>query len=353
MYKVRIIGAGSIGNHLANGFVNNDFYVEISDKDPEAIKRTRNQIYPSRYGEWDERINIISDTDDGVFETDLLVIGTPPNTHTEIALQQLKRCSPSIILIEKPISHPDLRDFYELERICRDRQIRILVGYNHRLTENTVIASRLISEGKLGEVFSITSQTRESWNGILKAHPWLAGPEDSYLASIEKGGGALYEHSHALNLLQYFIDLCKLPRIISVLAAIDIVTNTKMHYDRCSFLSLLNTQGNVFQVIQDVVSNPSIKELKINGTMGELIWRTSSTLDEVLLFNSNGILIEEYKLVKNRKDDFAPEIIHIKNLLLGNISTSPLDYKFAHETMEIISAAFESNKTGCRVSLKK
>ena len=58
-------------------------------------------------------------------------------------------------------------------------------------------------------------------------------------------------------------------------------------------------------------------------------------------------------LVKNRKDDFAPEIIHIKNLLLGNISTSPLDYKFAHETMEIISAAFESNKTGCRVSLKK
>jgi hypothetical protein len=55
-----------------------------------------------------------------------------------------------------------------------------------------------IFEGKLGEIFSITSQTRESWNGILNAHPWLTGPEDTYLAWIEKGGGALYEHSHAL-----------------------------------------------------------------------------------------------------------------------------------------------------------
>ena len=32
MYKVRIIGAGSIGKHLENAFVNNDFYVELKEK---------------------------------------------------------------------------------------------------------------------------------------------------------------------------------------------------------------------------------------------------------------------------------------------------------------------------------
>jgi predicted dehydrogenase len=110
MYKVRIIGAGSIGNHLANAFVNNDFYVEITDKDPQALDRTKNAIYPTRYGSWDDRIVMVQNSETGFFETDVLVIGTPPNTHIEIVLHQLKRCSPSVVLIEKPISHPDMKN---------------------------------------------------------------------------------------------------------------------------------------------------------------------------------------------------------------------------------------------------
>jgi predicted dehydrogenase len=349
MYKVRIIGAGSIGNHLANGFVNNGFYVEITDKDSAALYRTMNEIYPARYGSWDDRIVIVQSSETGFFETDVLVIGTPPDTHIEVVIQQLKRCSPSIVLIEKPISSPDMENFEELAKICQIKKIRILVGYNHRLTENTMIASRLITEGKLGEVFSITSQTRESWNGILKAHPWLDGPEDSYLAWIEKGGGALYEHSHALNLLQYFMSLCNTGSIVSVLAAIDIVSNSNMHYDRFSFLSLANDKGEIFHVIQDVVSIPPLKELKISGSLGALIWRTSSTTDEVLLYNAEGSLTEEYKLIKTRADDFRPEVLHIRDLLDGLVLVSPIDFKFAIDTMEVISAAFESSKTGTRV----
>jgi predicted dehydrogenase len=335
VYKVRIIGAGSIGNHLANGFVNNDFSVEITDKDKEALRRTKNEIYPSRYGIWDERITIVED----------------PETHIEIAIQQLKMCSPSIIFIEKPLAHPKLDNFSELEKICSKNNIRLLVGYNHRLTQNTSIASKIIREGKLGEIFSITSQTRESWNGILRAHPWLSGPEDTYLAWTEKGGGALYEHSHALNLLQYFMVICNLGNIVEVMAAIDIVSSSNMHFDRFSFLSLFNENGNVFQVIQDVVSAPSVKELKINGSLGELIWRTTTTLDEVLLYNTDGLLMEDHKLNKSRVDDFTPEILHIKNLLSGLVSVSPLDYKYAVETMKVIAAAFESNKSGSKVSI--
>ena len=352
MYKVRIIGAGSIGNHLANGFVNNNFYVEITDKDPEALRRTKNEIYPSRYGRWDERIIIVNHSESGNFKTDVLVIGTPPNTHLEVAVQQLELCLPSVILIEKPISDPSMDKLNELVKICQKKEIKLLVGYNHRLTENTKIATKLILDGKLGEVFSITSQTRESWNGILQAHPWMAGPEDSYLAWIEKGGGALYEHSHALNLLQYFMNICGTGQIVSVIAAIDFIKNSNMHYDRFSFLSLLNENGKVFHVIQDLVTVPPLKELKISGSLGELIWRTSSTVDEVLLYNREGVVINQNQLIKTRKDDFVPEILHIRDLLDGVIQKSPLDYKYAIETMKIISAAFESNKKGYRVSIK-
>jgi predicted dehydrogenase len=344
MFKVRIIGAGSIGNHLANGFINSGFDVQITDNDPTAIKRMQHDIYPSRYGKWDNRITIISPEDYSNYDTDVLVIGTPPNTHLEIVNQQIERCVPSIILIEKPISHPNMYLMPEIENLCRTKRIRILVGYNHRLTNNTLIASKIIRQKRLGQILSITSQTRESWDGILKAHPWLNGPEDSYLSDYKKGGGALYEHSHALNLLQYFMDISGLGKVVRVNASLDMVETNGNNYDRISFLHIFNEVGNVFQVVQDVVTNPPVKEVVINGSLGQLTWKTTGHLDQVTLYDVNGSLLEEYNFNKNRADDFKPEIEHIKALLSGHLNESPIDYKFALDTMDVIRAAFESNR---------
>ena len=351
MNKVRIVGAGSIGNHLAHCFINSDFEVEITDKDDNALNRMKNQIYPSRYNQWDDRIKIIKSSDNSNYTSDVLVIGTPPNTHLEVALKQLELSTPKIILIEKPISHPDLFLLKSLESKATKNDIRILVGYNHRLTKNTIIATQIVKDKKIGNVLSITSQTRESWNGIMEAHPWLNGPQDSYLSSYLNGGGALYEHSHALNLLQYFIEISECDEIISVQAAMEIVQENRLNYDRFSFLSLINKQNNVFHEIQDVVTNPPIKELRINGTLGDLIWRTSQKIDEVMLFNQDGEICDHYKIEKTRVDDFLPEVMHIKSLLSGIITESPLDYRYAITTMKIIAAAFESNNSGVRVSL--
>lgn len=351
MYKVRIIGAGSIGNHLANSFVNNNFEVEIADIDNLALERMINEIYPSRYGGWDERIKIIEASDNLNYKTNVLVIGTPPDTHLKVVLRQISLCSPNVILIEKPISHPDMTLFKSIEQEALKRNIRILVGYNHRLTENTLIATHLIKDKILGEILSITGQTRESWNGILNAHPWLKGPQDSYLSSYLRGGGALYEHSHALNLLQYFMEVGELSEVISVQATLDIVKTDCLNYDRFSFLSLINRENKVFHVIQDMVTNPPIKEIRVNGEFGDLIWRTSKLLDEVILFDSKGDLLEHNKIKKVRADDFIPEVLHIKSLLDGKTVESPLDYKYALTTMQIIKAAFESNSSGHRVTI--
>ena len=352
-HKVRIIGAGSIGNHLANAFVNEGFDVEVTDINPQALTRMKEEIYPSRYGKWDNRIKIIYPEDKSEYSVDVLVIGTPPSTHIKIALEQLKYCSPEIILIEKPLSHPDLTNFKELENIVSLKKIRMLVGYNHRLTKNTELATKLIEQGKIGEVISITSQTRESWNGILKAHPWIAGLEESYLSSVALGGGALFEHSHALNLLQYFMEICGLEQIEKVQATIEMVKDSNYNYDRFSFLTLINKKGNYFHVIQDVVTIPPIKHLLINGTLGTLVWSTTSSLDEVILYDTYGNLVEHIKIDKERKDDFKPEINHIRMLLNHKGALSPLDYKYALETLEIIIAAFQSNNLGQPVFLER
>ena len=54
--NVKIIGAGSIGNHLANACVAQGLSVTIVDIDKDALDRTKNIIYPERYGNWDNNI---------------------------------------------------------------------------------------------------------------------------------------------------------------------------------------------------------------------------------------------------------------------------------------------------------
>ena len=56
--KVKVIGTGSIGNHLANAARRLDWQVDMCDLDPLALERTKNEIYPSRYGVWDTHINL-------------------------------------------------------------------------------------------------------------------------------------------------------------------------------------------------------------------------------------------------------------------------------------------------------
>ena len=58
MFKVKIFGAGSIGNHLAQAARRMGWSVDMCDIDIEALERTKNDIYPSRYGEWDDKIGL-------------------------------------------------------------------------------------------------------------------------------------------------------------------------------------------------------------------------------------------------------------------------------------------------------
>ena len=60
-FKVKIFGAGSIGNHLAHASRCLNWDVDICDTDKEALDRTKYQIYPNRYGKWDKAIGLYKD----------------------------------------------------------------------------------------------------------------------------------------------------------------------------------------------------------------------------------------------------------------------------------------------------
>lgn len=347
MTKVKILGAGSIGNHLAYASRQQGWKVTLCDIDEAALARTRDDIYPSRYGSWDERIRLCQPEATASETFDIVIIGTPPDSHIPLALAEIRNSSPKVVLIEKPLCPPDLEPCAELVELAAEHNVRVLVGYNHRLTEHTTIAARWLSEHSIGEITTLRAMTREHWGGIFAAHPWLAGPADTYLGFTSRGGGALGEHSHAINIWQYFAGLTGMGPVTEVMAMLDQVEADGAAYDRIAQLSVRTERGLVGTIVQDVVTQPAQKWLRLEGTEGYLEWQVSIDAghDLVRLVRHDGLELEE-RVAKTRPDDFRHEIEHVGQLLDQHDLASPLDLAAGLQTMQVIVAALKSAREG-------
>ena len=83
---------------------------------------------------------------------DALIISTPTNTHSEIAIECLK--AKKHILIEKPIAR-DLAEAREINEVARKNKIQVMIGMNLRYRPDAMLMKSLVSSGELGEIFYI------------------------------------------------------------------------------------------------------------------------------------------------------------------------------------------------------
>ena len=102
MKSVLIFGSGSIGNHMAFACRKNKMQVYVTDISKKALNRMREEIYPRRYGSWDNKINLTDYSDLKKIKKnfDLIIIGTPPKTHIKIYNYCREKLSYKKILIE-------------------------------------------------------------------------------------------------------------------------------------------------------------------------------------------------------------------------------------------------------------
>jgi predicted dehydrogenase len=345
MVSVRIFGAGSIGNHLAYGCRRKGWEVEICDVDKAALDRTRNDIYPHRYGTWDEDIKLLLAADADNIPKDIVIVGTPPEYHIPVVLNQIRKIGPKVVLIEKPLCTPSLDGIEQLQEEARISKCTVLTGYNHTLTQNTRAARKLLADNAIGEVLTIDAGFREYWGGIFAAHPWLDGPKDSYLGFLSKGGGATGEHSHAINIWQHFAKLAGKGRITKVAAMHDMVKSGVVEYDRIGQIIVETENGCVGGIVQDVVTQPAEKRVKMQGTSGALEWLVSCSPDcDALKIVSTSGEVKEQLFPKKRPDDFVGEIEHLSDLLDKPEQESPISLTRGIETMLVIAAAYQSSR---------
>lgn len=350
MISAKIIGAGSIGNHLAHACRTRGWAVTLCDLDPEALRRTREEIHPARYGAWDAEIRLATPSEVAAERFDVVVVGTPPDVHLGVAMEELQGAAPRLLCIEKPLCPPDLNGCVALRDAAAAAGTRVTVGYNHTLTRHTVLAERWLAENPIGAIATIASMTREHWGGIFGAHPWLAGPKDSYLGFTARGGGALGEHSHAINIWQHFAHVVGAGRIVRVSAMLDVVEEGGARYDRVAQLHVATESGLVGTIVQDVVTRPARKWLRLQGADGSLEWEVKGDHD-ALRTELGGTEAEEQRIAKTRPDDFLPEVDHLAALLEADDVASPISLERGLDTMLVIAAALRSHEQGRTIAI--
>jgi predicted dehydrogenase len=350
-FKVKVLGAGSIGNHLSNAARTMGWSVDMCDVDPRALDRTRTQIYPMRYGRWDDKIRLFESRLAPRGGYDMIFIGTPPDSHIPLALAALAE-KPRAILIEKPVCGPDLEGANELYNRAEQEGVEIFVGYDHVVGKAAGIAGDLSRSTGLGAVITLDVEFREHWGGIFSAHPWLAGPWETYLGFSTKGGGASCEHSHAANLWQHFAKVIGAGRVLEVQAVLDMVKDERVDYDRLCLMTLRTESGLVGRCVQDVVTQPPLKWARIQYARGFVEWQCGREPGvDVVSGQLPGCVSVEQKVSKTRPDDFIEELRHIENALETDPQNSPISLARGLDTMLVVSAAHLSHQTGKTVRI--
>ena len=351
MNTVKIIGAGSIGNHLSHAARQLGCQVDLVDRDEKALERTQKSIYPGRYGEWDEVINLFVSSEAPVGGYDLIAIGTPPDTHMQLALAALEE-KPKALLIEKPLCTPSLEYLSELLNRADELNVKLFVGYDHVVGRASDKVAELIQQKTIGQSLTLDVEFREYWGGIFAAHLWLDGPSDTYLGYWQRGGGASGEHSHALNLWQHYAHLLGQGRIVQVNAMMDFVNDGVVDYDRLCLLQVMTETGFKGRIVQDVVTSPPRKWARIQGSEGYIEWQCGyrKDADRVLLGSANrepdGMII-----IKSRPDDFICELTHIADVLQDKLASSPIAARRGVDTMLVIAAAHQSVEQGKTIAI--
>lgn len=362
--NVKIIGAGSIGNHLAQASRRMGWDVAITDADSQALERTKTDIYPKRYGAWDEKIQLFQAGSEPKGGFDIIMIGTPPDSHMKLALAVLAE-GPRLLHIEKPLATPDLAGVAEFEAAMREHPKAIVtVGYDHAVSESAEFVRDFVSgqlseveppqveppqvggstsENKpIGEILTLDVEFREHWRGIFGAHPWLAGPADTYLGYWRRGGGAGGEHSHALHLWLYFARSLGWGEIKEQKAMFAMHTEGQAEYDRIAAF-LLETEKGMGRVVQDVITYPARKWARLQGEKGYIEWHCNGAPEgDLVRWQIEGQEAQEKIFVKKRPDDFYRETMHYQKLLSGEIRPegSPLAYGRGREVVQILNQSY-------------
>ena len=317
MKKVLIFGSGSIGNHMAFACRKIGMDVFITDISSKALNRMKNKIYPMRYKKWDKKIKIINYKEVFNFDTvyDLIIIGSPPETHLKLYFDCKNKLKFKKILIEKPISNFSNKLLKKFTNSMKNKMI--FCGYNHSISLSfNYFKNHVLKYFKVYKTLEIN--WKEGWDGILGAHFWLKNEFDTYLGNIKRGGGALQEHSHGLHLMLVILKILKVDyKKLNFKSNVLFKKKRNIKYDMYSNISAVS-KNSLINYESDLKTFPAQKNITITNDNYKAQWKCNyqSGKDCVNLFHKNKLKFTKI-FKKTRSSEFEnelKEILSVKNM---------------------------------------
>lgn len=352
--EVVIFGAGSVGAHYARAWSKSGANVTVFDVDVGAVLRFSSSLWPQRYGQFPANVTCRLWEPNSVLvdKFDLAVIGTPPDTHADV-LHKIAAANLKIlqaISIQKPVSSANYDDLERITALSNQIEadgVKFYSGYNHRFSQSFMFLSTLLNNFKPIDEIEIHVDWRESWDGILQAHPWITGPEKTYLGFTHRGGGALFEHSHGLDLGLWIWRRLKLGAPVKISSALTL-DETFSFDSRFEFTAETLEARQILTVYQDVKTKEVTKQIQITAGEKSLHLQFSTAQDTVIFEESGSGKRTSLIVKKTREEDFDAEVRYICSGIQEVMKLPPvdeyLDFSSALEVSRIASYCSGQNE---------
>ena len=275
--RIGLIGYGFMGRTHSNAFrkVSNFFDLEhepvlqaVCARDERKVKAFADKWgWQSIETNWKRLI----DRDD----IDVIDIGSPNNTHAEIATAAAK--AGKMIMCEKPLSM-DGPEGLEMVRAVEKAKVPNMVWYNYRRVPAVTLAKQLIDEGRLGKIFHYRAKFLQDW---------------TIDQNLPQGGAALWRLDVKVagsgvtgDLLAHCIDtaLWLNGSIEKVSAMTETFVKERMHTltgkkqkvgidDACAFLARFkNGSLSTFESTRYARGHKALYTFEINGENASIAW---------------------------------------------------------------------------------
>ena len=238
---------------------------------------------------------------------DITLICNVTSKHVSTAIMCAKRGSH--LFIEKPVSH-QFTNWNKLKNIVKQKNLKIMVGYNMRFHPLMIKVKKIINNNELGKIYNIKSQ----WSEYLPDwHPW-ENYRKSYAARKDMGGGCSVTLSHELDTLYW---LCG-----SIKKIFNIRTNKflNINVDTISDF-LVHFKNNIVGYIHiDFLQKPHSRNMEIVGIKNKLFFDYYKNILEITDRKGK---VKQIKIKFEKNQMYYDEIKYFLNCIKKNLKPKP------------------------------
>jgi len=253
MYKITVVGYGSIGKRHASNLKELGHEVSVVDVSEESLQQSEQDGYQT-YCSVHEAVES---------KPDIAVICTPTVYH--IAYAMSFAIEGIHVFVEKPISY-STEGVSDLINICKEKNTKLMCGCNLRFLQSVKLLKMLLNNGSIGR--PLTSDYTFGYE-LRKWHPGTDYTK-SYSAGLH--GGILLDDIHAIDLFEHLFGK---PVDVKGYLINTGILNIK-NEDIAEYI-LKTDNGFTGRIHSDYYSIEYTRNMRILGSQGILEWNMELT----------------------------------------------------------------------------